>query len=239
MKTSLKTSTAELLDGLVSLFYPYHCVMCRTELSKQDEYFCFACREELHYTYFEKYEDYTFADQVFWGRINIENVYSMLYFEKGNTTQNILHKIKYNEGREIGAYMGELMGEKMKGNEIFSQIDGIVPVPLHSKKEFKRGYNQSLAIAEGLSKSLGAPIVDILYRVSHDESQTRKSKEERHENVKGKFALKPGVSVDNQHYLIVDDVLTTGSTLEFVTRAVLNSSDAVKVSLATLAIAYH
>src|SRR5690554_779547 len=239
MKTYLYTIVFRLLDGLASLFYPDHCVMCDRELNQQDKHFCFVCREDLHYTYFELYEgDDTYADQVFWGRLNIEGVYSMLYFEKGNTTQRLLHQIKYSQGRELGKYLGKMMGHKLKESGRFSSVTGVVPVPLHSKKEFQRGYNQSLAIVEGVCEVLGVPIADVLYRVTHDASQTRKSKEERYENVKGKFALKPNVSIDHQHLLIIDDVLTTGATLEFVSRALLDSSATVKVQIATLAIAY-
>lgn len=238
MKSHLYRVTSQLLEGLAALFYPEHCVICDKELNQQNNHFCFACRENLHYTYFELYEDDTYADQLFWGRVYIERAYAMLYFEKGNSTQKLLHQIKYSQGRELGKYLGKMMGQKLKASGKFSSITGIVPVPLHSKKEFQRGYNQSLAIVEGVSEELGVPILDILYRRTHDESQTRKSKEERYENVKGKFALKPNVDIHNENLLVVDDVLTTGSTLEFVTKALLNSSHTARVQIATLAIAY-
>src|SRR5690554_7300292 len=134
--------------------------------------------------------------------------------------------------------MGKMIGERLKNHPKYTNIDALVPIPVHSKKEFSRGYNQSLLIAKGMSETLEIPIVDALYRKTHDESQTRKSKEERYRNVKGKFALKPNVDIHNENLLVVDDVLTTGSTLEFVTKALLNSSHTARVQIATLAIAY-
>lgn len=130
------------------------------------------------------------------------------------------------------------MGEKLKKNSKYLEIDALVPIPIHSKKEFSRGYNQSLLIAKGMSEALGIPVVDALYRKTHDESQTRKSKDERYQNVKGKFALKENGLNGFKHVLIVDDVLTTGSTLEFASRAIYEGQEDAIVSLATIAVAH-
>lgn len=223
-------------DGIYSLLYPCYCIICNKELNVQNEHFCFSCEHDLHFTFFEKYEDYTLADEIFWGRLNIENVYSLLYFEDQNSTKEILHTIKYREGKDLGRQMGRMMGQRLKDHPKYKDIDALVPIPVHSKKEFSRGYNQSLLIAEGMSEILEIPILDALYRTTHDESQTKKSKEERYENVKGKFALKKEGLKSHRHVLIVDDVLTTGSTLEFASRAVMSRGE-VKVSLATVAVA--
>lgn len=206
-------------------------------MNDQNEHFCFLCGQDLHFTSFEKYNEYTVADEVFWGRLNIENVYALLYYENGNSTKEILHHIKYKEGRDLGHFMGKMIGERLKSNPKFTDIDALVPIPVHSKKEFSRGYNQSLLIAEGISEVLEIPVVDVLYRKMHDKSQTRKSKEERYKNVKDKFGLKKDGLEGFQHVMIVDDVLTTGSTLEFAARAVFEGGNGVKVSLGTVAVA--
>src|SRR5690554_413943 len=178
MKEKLVKISKQYLEGLLSLIYPHFCIICGDELNDQREHFCFLCEQDLHYTSFEKYTEYSVADEVFWGRLNIENVYALLYYENGNSTKEILHHIKYKEGKELGRFMGKMMGEKLKNHPKYTNIDALVPIPVHSKKEFSRGYNQSLLIAKGMSETLEIPIVDALFRKTHDASQTRKSKEE-------------------------------------------------------------
>ncbi|WP_107038964.1 ComF family protein [Brumimicrobium mesophilum] len=238
MKEKILKTLSQHFDGLMALIYPYFCVVCGEELNQKSEHFCFSCEEDLHFTYFEKYDDYSIADQVFWGRLKIENVYSLLYYEGPTSTREILHDIKYNEGTDLAHFMGRMMGNRLKSHPKYADINAIVPIPIHSKKEFSRGYNQSLLIANGVSEELGIPVVDALQRKTHDESQTRKSKDERYQNVKGKFALKEKKLQDYNHILIVDDVLTTGSTLEFASRAIFEGGGNVKVSLGTLAVAH-
>ncbi len=238
MKKSLIKIAKQYFEGISSLIYPHFCIVCGDELNQKSEHLCFLCEQDLHFTYFEKYDDYSVADQVFWGRLNIENVYALLYYEQGNSTRKILHHIKYNEGKELAHFMGKMMAQKLKTNPKYADIEVLIPIPIHSKKKFSRGYNQSLLIAQGVSEELGIPVLDVLYRKTHDESQTRKSKDERYKNVKGKFALKKGALVGIKHVLIVDDVLTTGSTLEFASRAAFEGSLNVKVSLGTLAVAH-
>ncbi|HLV41298.1 MAG TPA: phosphoribosyltransferase family protein [Brumimicrobium sp.] len=237
MKAKILKLLKQYIEGFLSLIFPHFCVICKKELNDQSEHFCFICEQDLHYTFFEKYTEKSVADEVFWGRLKIENVYALLYYENGNSTKEILHNIKYKEGKELGRFMGEMMGKKLKLSPKFSSIDALLPIPVHSKKEFSRGYNQSLLIAQGLSEVLGIPVVDALYRKTHDESQTRKNKDERYQNVKGKFGLKKKGLEGYHHVMIVDDVLTTGATLEFATRAVYEEGNEVKVSLGTVAVA--
>ncbi|PWH85094.1 amidophosphoribosyltransferase [Brumimicrobium oceani] len=238
MKSKLLKIGKQYFEGITSLIFPHFCVVCGSELNQKTEHLCFSCEEELHYTYFEKYEDYSIADQVFWGRLNIENVFALLYYEAGTSTKKILHHIKYSEGVDLAHFMGKMLARKLKNNPKFADIEVLLPVPIHSKKKFSRGYNQSLLIAKGVSEELGIPILDVLYRKRHDKSQTRKSKEERYENVKDKFALKKGALLGVKHVMIIDDVLTTGATLEFAARAVFEDDKNVKVSLGTLAVAH-
>lgn len=239
MANKLWTHTKTYIDGFLSLVYPEFCEVCERELNSQNKHICFVCESDLHFTYFEKYKEVTPADEVFWGRLLLENVYSLLYYQKGNSTQKILYRIKYQEGRELAHFMGKTMIKRMYLSDKYSDIDAIIPIPLHSKKQFSRGYNQSLLIAEGMAKESGLPIVEAIYRKTNDTSQTRKSKEERYQNVKGKFHLKEGSLKNCVHVLIVDDVLTTGATLEFACRAVMESPVPVKISLATIALAHR
>src|SRR5690554_2489887 len=203
MRDEILKKIKAYLEGFFSLIYPEFCVICDKDLNNQAQHFCFDCEQNLQYTYFEKYTDSSVADEIFWGRLNIENVYALLYYEQGNSTKEILHTIKYREGRELGLFMGKVIGRKLKEHPQFKTIDALVPIPVHSKKKFIRGYNQSLLIAEGISDVLEIPVVDVLYRKTHDQSQTRKSKDERYENVKGKFALRANSLDHFQHVMIV------------------------------------
>jgi ComF family protein len=225
------------VKGFLSLIYPNNCVVCENELPDQMNMICFACFNDLHLTHFEKYDDTTLGDELFWGREKIEHVFAMLYYEKGNSTQTILHKIKYKEGQQLGIYMGNLMASKLSDVNWLGAIDAIIPIPLHSKKNYKRGYNQSLLIAKGFSETSGLPIEEGLERKKHHESQTRKSKEERWKNVKSIFKVRPE-SIDRlKHVVIIDDVLTTGSTLESAAKTLKEYNPQLKISLVTIAIA--
>lgn len=228
---------AKNINGLLSLIYPRPCLICQCELPENQTHFCFQCIENLHYTDFEKYIEPTSADELFWGRVKIQHVYSCLFFEKGNSTQQILHTIKYKEGKELGIYMGEMMGRKIKENDNYASIDALIPIPLHSKKGFIRGYNQSMVITQGLSNVLGIPIIDAVKRKSHHSSQTKKNRFERWDNVKSVFESDAEKLKDYKHVAIVDDVLTTGSTLEAAARSIKNVLPEQDISLLTVAIA--
>lgn len=225
------------INGLLSLIYPSPCLICQTELPESQRHVCFSCMDDFHYTDYEKYQESTVADELFWGRIKIEQVYSALFFDKGNSTQKILHAIKYKEGKELGVFMGELIGDKLKSVEKYGQIDALIPIPLHSKKGFKRGYNQSLLIAQGLSKVLNIPIVEGVKRKKHHDSQTKKNRFERWDNVKSIFETDQNLLANYKHVAIVDDVLTTGSTLESAARAIKDVLPNQNISLITIAIA--
>jgi ComF family protein len=237
MDNKAYTFFRDALNGFLSLIYPNICVVCQNELPDQDNLICFFCSSDLHYTYFEKYNVSTMADELFWGRIKLDHVYALLYYEKGNSTQQILFKIKYQEGQQLGVYMGSQIANRLKGKEWLNGVDAILPIPLHSKKEFKRGYNQSLILAKGFAEENDIPIKMALYRKKHHASQTRKSREEREQNVKGIFGVNPQQLNGLNHVIIIDDVLTTGSTLEEAAQAVKQFNKNINISLVTLAIA--
>ncbi|MES2587970.1 MAG: ComF family protein [Bacteroidota bacterium] len=227
----------EWKENILHLIYPNVCLVCEKELSKFESDVCSFCVENLKYTAFEKYEDESTLDKLFWGRVQLEHTFSLLYFEKGNQTQKILHQIKYKGKQELGEKMGELMAKRLLENPSkLHGIDVLIPVPLHLKKQHTRGYNQSEVISNGLSVVLNIPTkLDFLTRVKHAESQTRKSRFMRWDNIEEAFFVNENHS-DLKHIAIIDDVITTGSTLESCMKMILEKYPQMKISVFSLAV---
>jgi len=194
------------------------------------------CLHNLPETRYHEFDDPPLA-KLFLGRVHVENVGAFLFYKKGNQVQKILHYLKYNGGKEIGLFLGHLYGTQLIQDDKWGTIDFVIPIPLHKKKEKKRGYNQSEWIAKGLSAGMKIPYrTDILIRSEFTETQTKKSRFHRWENVKEVFQLLNIEALKNKHVLLCDDVLTTGATLEAAIQKLAVVSSA-KVSVATLATA--
>ena len=173
----------------------------------------------------------------FIGRVPLELATSFCRFDKGGRLQRLLHQLKYKGNREVGHKMGLLFGYDLIQSTQYCKIDAIMPIPLHPKKEKKRGFNQSTEICKGLSEAMNRPLITgNLIRDVHTDSQTRKGRFERWENVSGIFTVKHSVSLEGMHLLLVDDVITTGATLEAAAMPLLRIPG-VRVSIATLACA--
>ncbi len=227
----------EWKENILHLIYPNVCLVCENEISKFEKDVCGFCIENLKYTAFEKYDDASSLDKLFWGRIQLAQTFSLLYFEKGNQTQTILHQIKYKGKQELGEKMGELMGKKLLENPIkINGIDALIPVPLHLKKMHTRGYNQSEVISNGLSKILDITTkLDFLTRIVHSESQTKKGRFMRWDNIEEAFFVNE--NKDNlKHIAIIDDVITTGSTLESCMKMIREKYPEMKISVFSLAV---
>lgn len=224
------------LKGFIGLFFPEICVTCGNALVSQEKFICLRCLSDLPKTNFHLAKDNK-AEQLFWGRVKFENGASFIFFRKGSKYQRLIYFLKYKGLKEIGEELGKYFGYELAENPAFLEIDVILPVPLHPKKQRKRGYNQSEWIARGIGFALGKPVEKAsLTRVVHTATQTRKSKFERWENVKGIFKVANPLPLQNKHILLVDDVLTTGSTLEACADA-LSSVEGVRISFATLGMA--
>jgi len=191
----------------------------------------------LNYTYFEDNCEPTYLDKLFWGRVKMENTYSLLYFEKNKSTQHLLHALKYSQKKEVGILLGKMIANKIGGAINSEIIDGIVPVPLHPKKEFIRGYNQSEQLAKGLGEILHIPVLsNLILKPQNNISQTKRSKFLRWMNVEHQFTVNRKKLKGKSHLLIVDDVITTGSTIEAISKTILKESDNIKLSVISLAI---
>jgi len=223
-------------DSILNLFYPRVCAACGESLLKDEETVCLKCRYTLPRTGYERYPDNPLA-QTFYGRVNIHAVTACYFFAKSGKVQHLIHQMKYKGNKEAGTFLGKQLGESLKDAPLFQGIDVIIPVPLHPRRERHRGYNQSLIIAQGISEVTGIPVgSQYLFRMKYNESQTHKTAEERYNNVKGIFELRRQEELKGKHVLLVDDVLTTGATLESCAHQ-LESVPGITISIATAACA--
>ena len=224
------------IRDFVSLLYPRLCFACGNTLFRHEQILCTQCLFELPKTNFHRLPDNP-LDKVFWGRVSIHRTAALYYFSKGGKVQHLVHQLKYKGQVEVGVYMGKLLGKELIGEPDFQSVNKIIPVPLHPKKQHQRGYNQSEQFAIGLAKATGFELdVKSFVRTIATETQTRKSRFARYENVKEIFRVTSPESLENRHILLVDDVITTGSTLESCANILLQVPG-VRISVAAIAYA--
>ncbi|HLP06495.1 MAG TPA: ComF family protein [Paludibacter sp.] len=221
---------------LLNLVYPDLCTVCNANLMKHENLVCLSCLNGIPKTNFHLQADNP-LERRFWGKVSISRGTAFFFFQKGSPFQKLLHALKYKGNKEIGELMGKYAAADLLESPHFAGIDYIIPVPLHPEKFRKRGYNQSEWIGRGLSQILGKPQhTTNLVRIQKNTTQTKKSVFERYENTDGIFKLLDNKLFEGKHILLVDDVLTTGSTLEACIKVLLETNG-IKVSVFTLAIA--
>ncbi len=220
-----------LLDWL----YPRHCEVCGAGLDREEDLLCRGCLEDMPLTWFWKWRGNP-AEKMLWGRCRFETVSSLFYYHRESDYAHLTPKIKYGGNRHLGICLGEMLGRQMSGS--ITDIDVIIPVPLHPLKKWSRGYNQSEIVARGISTGLGGiPIAGgILKRTRWARSQTRTDMGNKWENVGGAFSLDRDRSeiLRDRHVLLVDDVLTSGATAESCWDT-LKDIPGIRLSFATLA----
>ena len=223
-------------ESLLHLFFPHHCAACGSDLLEPDLPVCFKCTLELPYTDFEKLTDNP-VEKTFWGRLPLEQACSHLYFSKDSLLQTLLHQLKYKGREDIGFHLGKSMGRALQASSRFQEIDALIPLPLHPKREQKRGYNQAAVICEGISEETGWPVFEnAVARIQATSTQTNRNRIERWENMDGRFQIKEPALLQGKHLLLVDDVITTGATLEACGQVLINCPN-VMLSIASLAFA--
>ena len=221
---------------LFLLFFPSNCLVCGKRLPDPSAVLCFECEYKLPKTGYGDQHDNP-VSKIFWGRVNVISGTSLFRFEKGSVYQALLHDLKYRGNRQIGFYLGRLLGQELKHTD-FSDCDIMTPVPIHRKKLKKRGYNQSELIALGASEITGVPLsTTLIERKVKGKSQTTMNRQERFENISTAFFLcdRPD-DLSNKKILIIDDVLTTGATLEACSQVLINHSNCL-VYIATVSCA--
>ena len=221
---------------LMLFFFPVLCLVCGKRLAAPGEILCLECEYNLPKTGYQNSFNNP-VNQAFWGRVPAEMGTSLFRFEKGSPYQSLLHELKYRGNQRAGLYLGRLLGQELLPTS-FSGCDILVPVPLHKKRQRKRGYNQSEIIARGYSEITKIPVeTSLLQRSTHNPSQTSMGRYERFQNVQGNFSISPGApDVSGKKILLIDDVMTTGATLEACCQVLLLTF-CCKVYIATVSVA--
>ena len=225
-----------VFQNLISLFYPPLCVGCSEALLANEKFLCSECLSGLPKTNYHLIRENRAYEQLSI-RFPVERASAYLYYNKQGLGQKLVAAIKYQGNIPLGEWIGASLAEELLPSGFFEGIDYLIPVPLHKKKQWKRGFNQSETLAKGISTVTGIPIeTKNLYRAKANVSQTLKGTYERWKNTLNIFQVKDVERFKNKHVLLLDDVLTTGSTLEACARALLQCENA-RVSVLTLAIA--
>jgi ComF family protein len=238
----------ELKQSLLHLIFPHTCDGCGVSLGGHDGCLCLRCADALPEPNFDRWAGNP-VERKFYGRLRLEYAAAQYYFSKDSLLQHLVHQLKYKGNKELGLQLGRMMGDSLKRSGRFNVqsitrglnqgqlIDLLIPLPLFPARERKRGYNQSVLLCEGMAEVLRVPIGhNIITRPAHTETQTRKGRIERWKNIEGKFLLTNPDAIAGKHVLLVDDVITTGATLESCGAALLQA-DNVRVSIACLCVA--
>lgn len=226
------------ISDIIYLFYPENCSACGKALYDNEKWLCSPCQLNLPYT-----NSHTFAqspyNKIFWGRIAVEQVWPYLEYKKGLKVQRILHRLKYRDQPELGTYLGEMAAKSLDQIRSTIEVDCIIPVPMHYKKLRKRGYNQAALIAQGYSKVLNIPVMEqLIVKNTETQTQTKKNRFIRYKNAHNVFTVKNENKLKEiKGILIVDDVITTGATIEALITCILSKNPEIKIYVATLAAA--
>jgi ComF family protein len=225
-----------LLNDFLGLIFPLTCAACGEVLMKNEKIICTSCNYHLPRTNFHFDQNNPVAI-IFWGRVRIENATAFYFFNKASKFRHLIHELKYKGRKDIGIELGRIFGYEIMASEVFRIIDLVIPVPLHKKKQKRRGFNQSECIARGIAEAMKKPLnTSSVIRSVHSSTQTRKTRYDRWLNVEGIFRVTDPKALTGKHILLVDDVVTTGATIEACATEILKI-EGTKVSVAVLAMA--
>lgn len=223
-----------MIRSLLHLFYPHTCEACGRDLSAREEILCLRCAYALPVTGFQHMPDNP-VEKAFHGRIALRRASAGYFFRQHSRLQGLIHAFKYKGRQDIAMYLGRQLGLQLRQSDWWQQVSLVLPVPLNAAKQRHRGYNQAAVLAEGIAAVLGCGSKpDVLARSPLSSTQTTRSRLERWENVSTVFLLKDATAIANKHVLLVDDVLTTGATVEACAQALMSAGN-VEVSVCSLA----
>ena len=215
--------------------FPRLCFGCNVRLYRGEQFLCTFCRNQVPLTEYSFNEENA-VDRIFYGRTDIKKAASFMYFEDKGIVKNLIHQLKYRGQEQIGRFLGDWYGFKLSEKGELKNVDYVVPVPLHRKKLRKRGYNQVGLFALTLAKHLNTNYLpDILYKTANTKTQTRKRRIYRWHNSRDLYELRDESIMRKKHILLVDDVITTGATIEACAGAI-KKSPGVIVSVASIAV---
>lgn len=236
-KNGLLRKLVHSWDDFTSLFFPRLCLACSQPVAFDETFICLDCQATLPETDFHLSKKNAFTER-FEGRVPVETAAALFFFTKKSKTQHLVHQIKYEDKREAAFESGRCLGLKLAQQAHFQDIDCIIPVPMHPRKQVIRGFNQAELFADGLADAMQKPVaVSVLKKTKMTDTQTKKSRLERLQNAEDVFTLTDPSVIHNKNVLIVDDVMTSGATLESCANAILSVSPSTKISFATLAFA--
>jgi ComF family protein len=223
-------------DDFISLLFPRLCYACGINLMRNENLICTHCYIAIPRTNYHLVPDNP-VEQLFWGRCQIARAAAFSFYNRGSRIRKLIHCLKYKGVREIGSELGKIYGQSLKNSDFLTGIDVIIPVPLHKSKKRKRGFNQSELISNGLSEITGLPVdLTSLKRIASSDTQTKRSRFERWLNVEDIFQVEDYQKLEGKHILLVDDVITTGSTID-ACASELGRIKNLKVSVVALAVA--
>lgn len=224
----------EASHSLLHLFYPHVCAGCGTDVLSREQLLCIACLHRLPVSSFHSFAGNP-IEKIFRGRLPIRSAASYLYFTKDSLLQHLLHQFKYRGKKQIGLFFGNRIAEALLQSDRFSTIDALVPLPLFPGRERRRGFNQARILCEGITGQWRLPVLQqVITRPSPTETQTHKNRIQRWQNIAGRFVLNDAAAISGKHILLVDDVITTGATLEACGQELLKAPG-VQLSIATMA----
>ncbi len=217
------------------MLFPHVCIGCGSDILNEETLLCMRCIDTMPETNFELHPNNP-VEKTFIGRLPLVGATAQFYFTKESLMQHLMHQFKYKTNKELGLQLGKMMGLQIQKSGRF-QVDALIPLPLFPAKEKKRGYNQATILCEGMAETMNIPVLDkVIVRPQHTETQTKKGRIERWKNMEGKFILSNPEAIRNKHLLLVDDVVTTGATLEACGNELLKA-EGVRLSVATLCVA--
>jgi ComF family protein len=225
-----------LKESLLHLAFPHICAGCGTDVLDKEHALCLRCLHALPKTGFHPHAGNP-VEKLFWGRLPVEAATAQFYFTKSSLMQHLMHRFKYRGDKTLGSYLGRLMGNRLQETDRFATVDALVPLPLFAAKERRRGFNQSAILCQGIAEVLQKPVYqNKIIRTAGTESQTKRNRSDRWQNVEGRFEWKSTEGMAGKHLLLVDDVVTTGATLEACGRTILQEGS-VRLSVAALCMA--
>ena len=232
----LRAFVGYFLDSF-HLIFPDNCLACGGHLRYSERLLCTSCLIDLPRVHVLNCEN-SALEQLLVGQIPYERAAAFFYYTKKSKYANVLYALKYKGNKQAGIFLGELFARQLQANDFMNDIDCIVPVPLHAKRQRARGYNQSEVLAQGIARIIPCPVcAGAVERNINTETQTKKNKEERKQNVANIFTVTNPQLLENKHILLLDDVITTGATTISCAEAILSQVPNVRISIAGIALA--